>query len=160
MDRAYANALKRKEEIENELAKINSFLDLYRHFSGPEGEQIEPPPQESRGGGNKETTNPRASRFPKPPEIADMAERLIRGAGHPLTRAQIVERLETAGVELNSEDKPRYVGTILWREKDRFINIPGEGYTMEDMATPLQALEGIMQGDEDTDDEKDKGVFR
>ncbi|TIU00817.1 MAG: hypothetical protein E5W43_07140 [Mesorhizobium sp.] len=154
MDKAYANALRRKDEIEAELARINSFIAMYKHFSGPEGEQNEPSTQESSEAGNKETAAPRSIRFPKPSEIADMAERLIRGAGHPLTRAQIVERLEKADVELNSEDKPRYVGTILWREKGRFVNIPGEGYTMNDMATPLQALQGLMLPDEENDDEK------
>ncbi|MEI9431642.1 hypothetical protein [Mesorhizobium sp. Cs1299R1N3] len=158
MDRAYANALKRKEEIEAELARIDSFLDLYRHFAGPEGEQVEPLPD---GISNEEPAQSRVTRFPKPSEIADMAERVIRGADHPLTRADIVSRLESAGVSLNSDDKPRYVGTILWREKARFTNIPGQGYVMADMATPEQhAMDLIERGSgKEPEDEKEKSAF-
>ncbi|RWN17325.1 MAG: hypothetical protein EOR94_20780 [Mesorhizobium sp.] len=164
MDRAYANALKRKQEIEAELAKIDSFLEMYRQFSGPEQEQTEPAVNDSSGTGNEETMNPRSSRRLRPPEIADLAERVIRGAGHPLTRAEIVSRLESAGIELHSEDKPRYLGTILWREKARFVNVSGQGYIMADMVTPEQELEALLQlddqdQDEGQDDEKDKGIF-
>ncbi|UCI10471.1 hypothetical protein [Mesorhizobium sp. B1-1-8] len=161
MDRAYANALKRKQELEFELARIDSFLDMYRQFGGPEGEQIEPLVKESSGTGNKETLSPRQSRRLRPPEIADLAERVIRGAGHPLTRAEIVARLESAGIELHSEDKPRYIGTILWREKERFTNIAGQGYVMADMATPEGNVRDLIDRatDEEPDVGKEKGAF-
>ncbi|MBZ9760438.1 hypothetical protein LB553_06050 [Mesorhizobium sp. CA8] len=161
MDIAYSNALKRKKEIETELAKIDAFLDMYRQFSGSEQEQSEPHSDESPPAGNRETTSVRRPRRLRPHEIADLSEKVIRDAGHPLTRAEIVSRLESAGIELHSEDKPRYVGTILWREKTRFTNIPGAGYIMADMATPEQnALDLIDRSvGEETHDEKGKGAF-
>ena len=161
MNTAYANALKRKQEIEAELAKIDAFLDMYRQFSGSEPEQTEPSPEESFQAGSTGTASQRRSRRLRPHEIADLAERVIRGAGHPLTRAEIVSRLESAGIELHSEDKPRYVGTILWREKNRFTNIPGSGYVMADMATPEQnALDLIDKAiGEETENEKTKSAF-
>ncbi|RWF51803.1 MAG: hypothetical protein EOS50_27020 [Mesorhizobium sp.] len=161
MDRAYVNALKRKEEIEAELAKIDFFLDMYRQFGGPEREQSEPTPSESSETGNTETVVSRLSRRLRPTEIADLAERVIRGAGHPLTRAEIVARLESAGIELHSEDKPRYVGTILWREKERFTNIAGQGYVMADMATPEDNVRDLIDRatDEEPDDGKENGAF-
>ncbi|RVD17339.1 MAG: hypothetical protein EOS73_22465 [Mesorhizobium sp.] len=155
MDHAYANALKRKEEIERELAMVNSFLDLYRHFNGPEGEQTEPRVQESLDAANNEGGTNQAARSPKPSQIADIVERVIRGAGHPLTRSEIVSRLESAGIHLNSEDKPRYVGTILWREKSRFTNIPGKGYIMADMATPYDATSDMLAATEHPDEGPD-----
>lgn len=141
MDRAYANALKRKEELENELAKISVFLDMYRHFSGPEREQTEPNINASVMPISKESGSSPPRRRLRPHEIAVLAERVIRGADEPLTRAEIVTRLESAGVELHSDDKPRYVGTILWREKDRFINLAGRGYVTSDMAARWQGVE-------------------
>lgn len=141
MDRAYSNALKRKRELEEELAKTDAFLDMYRHFSGPEQEQDEPGNEASATPLPKESERSASRRRLRPHEIAALAERVIRGADEPLTRAEIVSRLENAGVELRSDDKPRYVGTILWREKDRFINLTGRGYVMADMAGRWQSAE-------------------
>jgi len=41
-------------------------------------------------------------------------------------------------VELESQDPPRYIGTILWRNSDRFINIPNEGYVLASRLTEEQ----------------------
>jgi hypothetical protein len=30
------------------------------------------------------------------------------------------------------DDKPRYIGTIMWRHKDRFVNLKGHGYWVAD----------------------------
>ncbi|EHK58745.1 hypothetical protein MAXJ12_03523 [Mesorhizobium alhagi CCNWXJ12-2] len=71
--------------------------------------------------------------------------------------------MESAGVELHSEDKPRYLGTILWREKERFTNIAGQGYVMSDMVTEqpsIMDLIGRAADEEETkNDEKDKSAF-
>ena len=53
---------------------------------------------------------------------------MIRDAGHPLTRGEIAERFALRDVALPGEDKPRYIGTIMWRNKAKFINIEGRGY--------------------------------
>lgn len=136
MDRAYANALKKKDELERELAKVNAFLAMYHEFSGSEREQTEPAGKESLPVDSSGNMTHRPRRRLRPSEIADLSERVIRGADGPLTRAEIVSRLENAGVEIHSEDKPRYVGTILWRQKNRFVNIDGKGYVMADMVRP------------------------
>ena len=36
------------------------------------------------------------------------------------------------GVPLPSEDTARYSGTILWRQSNRFVNVPGKGYYLID----------------------------
>ena len=35
---------------------------------------------------------------------------------------------EARDVEIPATDKARYVGTIMWRNKSKFLNIEGRGY--------------------------------
>ena len=71
-----------------------------------------------------------------PHEIADQAARLIEAAGRPLTRSQIVEKLRENGVQLAGTDINKNVGTILWRQKGRFVNLRKLGYWLADRALP------------------------
>lgn len=71
-----------------------------------------------------------------PHEIADQAARLIEEAGRPLTRSQIVEMLKERGVLLVGSDVNKNVGTILWRQKGRFVNLPKLGYWLADKPLP------------------------
>lgn len=132
MSDAYYNALKRKKELLEELAKVETFLELFPAFNRPKTEQIVSSDVDSSVGNLGE--NPRADgRRIRPAELADIVERMIREIGHPMTRGEIVEALEQRDVILPAKDKARYVGTILWREGERFINVPKEGYVAKDM---------------------------
>lgn len=71
-----------------------------------------------------------------PHEIADQAARLIEEAGRPLTRSQIVDKLRENGVHLVGNDINKNVGTILWRQKGRFVNLPKLGYWLADRPLP------------------------
>lgn len=163
MDSAYANALKRKEELENELRDVETFLSLYRRFQGSQRQENNPDSPPSNDDLFVNDGYGRKVRALRPPEIADRAEELIRAAKRPLTRAEIVKEMERLGYVLNSDDKPRYVGTILWRQKDRFTNIPGEGYITTEMATRDQRYENILmmaRGDEEPDDGSETGEVK
>lgn len=134
-DVAYANALKRREELQRELLELDRFLALYRQFSGTNLEQIE---SKRLGGGLLQTPqgtlNLQVAKL-GPSEYAAMAERLIREARHPLTRGELADGLLNRGVSFPTEDVPRYLGTILWRNRHKFINVPGQGYTLPDLLT-------------------------
>ena len=71
-----------------------------------------------------------------PNEIADQAAQLIEDAGRPLTRSQIVQKLKERGVQLAGGDINKNVGTILWRQKGRFVNLPRLGYWLADKRLP------------------------
>lgn len=132
MSDAYYNALKRKRELQEELAKVETFLELFPTFSRPKTEQIVSSDVDSSVGNLGE--NPRTDRRRiKPAELADIVERVIREKDHPMTRGEIVEALEQRDVILPAKDKARYVGTILWREGERFVNVPKKGYVVKDM---------------------------
>jgi len=74
-----------------------------------------------------------------PDNYAAIADRYIREANRPLTRTELQERFRRDGIELPSSDGARYLGTILWRNRHRFVNIPGRGYWVENhVDQPLQ----------------------
>jgi len=142
-----AKALTRKAELETELAEVERFLALGRKLFGTGPEPSDTPGMrksdpETRTGASKE-------RRLGPPEFADMAERIIKDEGHPMSRTELVAALEARGADLPSDDKPRYLGTIMWRQRVRFVNIPGKGYWLRD--EPNEAA-GYAPGDIETDD--------
>lgn len=72
----------------------------------------------------------------RPDEIALHMERIIREAGRPMTRGEIVKAFEVRDLKIPYDDKGRYVGTIAWRHKGTFVNIPGQGYWLRDEPRP------------------------
>lgn len=72
----------------------------------------------------------------RPDEIAQHMERIIRAAGRPMTRGEIVKAFEARDLKIPYDDKGRYVGTIAWRHKGTFVNLPGQGYWLRDEPRP------------------------
>jgi hypothetical protein len=128
------NALKRRDVLRAELARIERFIEDYRAFSD-EGTIVEPVAVATVGSGgnlkdNQGVDNYRGRRLGKtaPSEIARLMERIIREVGRPMTRGEIVEAVARRDVEIPAQDKKRYVGTIAWRHKGIFVNVEGRGY--------------------------------
>ena len=72
----------------------------------------------------------------RPDDVSDLRARVIREVGRPLTRGEIVTAFDRRDVEIPYEDKGRYIGTIAWRNKGRFVNIEGRGYWLRDEPLP------------------------
>lgn len=102
-------ARQRRREIETELASIDQFLADYSKFSGA-------PVITKRPG--------------RPEEIAKAVTSILREAKVPMQRGAILAALTERGVVIISPDRERYLGTILWRWRSRFVNEPGRGYRM------------------------------
>ena len=152
MATAVHNALKRKKELERELGEINRFLALYDQFSDANpstrtklaaigGKESVESDLHKSGSGDVEKMRGR------PAEFAGLMEQAIRAHNRPLSRTELVAILEASDVDIPSEDKPRYLGTILWRHKDKFVNVSGKGYLMEDMLPPDQAAKERRMSD-------------
>ena len=147
MDQALINALKRQKELRKELAEIEEFLRLYQQFSGADQEHT-PPVNTGDGpthGGAREPTQ-RGPREPTqgpvrsgPKAVADVAAGILKDLGVPLTRGELATELELRKVSLpgkDRENRARYVGTILWRNPERFEQIKGRGYWLKDTPIP------------------------
>lgn len=127
MDAAYENAIKRKTKLKQELAEIENFLKLFRRFSGATIEAAGSSEPQPMNGSSESDLKRRTN----PAEFADQAAAVLEEAGKPMSRTALAEALEKKGVILPSEDKARYLGTILWRNQNRFTNINGKGYWLK-----------------------------
>jgi len=138
MDQALANALKRKAELEKELGEINRFLTLYDRFTAgtePVGSDVS-----ISGPGATYVITARTGRGKsrgRPADFAEIMERVLRDISRPLTRTELVDALEQRDVKIPSDDKARYLGTILWRNRNRFINIPNQGYWLKSVPNAI-----------------------
>lgn len=72
-----------------------------------------------------------------PEEIANAVETLMREHGKPMTRFELIGPIEKLGLVIGGFDKPRNVGTILWRS-GRFTST-GEGYWPSNLERPSAA---------------------
>ncbi|MEO6092027.1 MAG: hypothetical protein ABIT04_03710 [Novosphingobium sp.] len=129
-------------DYERVAARINALLSAsaegaITHDTAPVAAETQPSPVD-----NSETV--RRRRGPKgssPEAIADAATAIIKQHGRPMTRFALIEPLEAQGFKIGGFDKPRNLGTILWRS-GRFENT-GEGYWPKrepDDARPVQTL--------------------
>lgn len=139
MPDAVTNALKRKAELESELNEIEQFLALHRKFSGEVVESAAPHEQSEDPIKGDEVINRlmAASHISekargRPADFASVIYDLIDRAGVPMSRATIIEKIERRGVKIPSIDKERYISTILWRHRDRFVNLQNYGYWIKD----------------------------
>jgi hypothetical protein len=139
MNRALANALREKEELRKRLAEIDEFLRLYERFSDAAGG-----PMEGKSNGVYDQaahSEPISGHFIQhgPDAVVRVCTAILQDFGVPLTRGELAAELEARRVRLPGKDKEnraRYVGTILWRNQDRFENIEGKGYWLKGIPIP------------------------
>jgi hypothetical protein len=125
----------RREALRKEIAKIDDFLELYREIVGTPLENVEV------NVARKAVENgPRRlrRRVGKPGAVSshDLGPQLraiMEEHGAPMKRGHILEALEARGITLAGVNPGKYLGTILWRMREAFINIEGYGYWPRDL---------------------------
>ena len=147
MDPVIQNAIRRRSELRNELRDIDKFLELYQAFKGgKEPRQMtmdvkEPGLDSEEQMESKEPILSTVSSTSETPEAEEDLPGLTREqlkphihdvimeAGKPLTRGQILQRLDAKEVRVGGKyDRSKNMGTILWRLRDDFVNLHGRGY--------------------------------
>lgn len=163
MDKAVENALARRTEIRRELEEIERFLGLYDRFKSLGSAQptlgimtattaIADAAQSSIYASNAAQSWPRPapkqehieSSAPQKPtkslsreELRPHIEAIIREAGRPLTRGNLLRKLDQRGTPVGGEaDRAKNMGTIMWRLKEHFVNLPGYGYWLKNEPYP------------------------
>lgn len=139
----YRQAIARREMLRNELHDIEQFIELFEKYFGSNYSSIEQSNEASLASCSRGVDDAPNKRRNNPKVIADLAEKAIESAGRPLQRGELVDIIEGMGVPIHSEDKPRYIGTILWRNEDRFENIEGKGYWLK--ARKIPDYESLFQ---------------
>lgn len=120
---------KKRDELLLELNRLDQLTKAVASYHPPNIDrdtQQEPPPKRirrKRGG---------------PSEFAMIMEEVLKDAGRPLNRFELVDEIERCGFPITSIDKPRYIGTIAWRQRKTFIHIVGHGYWLKH--TPLPEI--------------------
>lgn len=158
MDDAVQNAINRRRVLEAELRDIDTFLTLHKRFAGTKSEKAESGAfdtdvpmhvLEKALAANTEylgvfekvahhaaealrTSRPRG----RPADLARIMETIIKDANRPLSRSEIAAEMLKRGHEIPSDDKPRYLGTILWRNGDIFEQVEGRGYWLKGRPVP------------------------
>jgi hypothetical protein len=143
MDQAVIKALKEKKELQRRLAVVDQFLRLYEQFSEPD----QAPVEDRQPVDKTETVTRTVQREPThgyfvqhgPKAVVTVSRGILQDFGVPLTRGELATELEIRRVRLPGKDKEsraRYVGTILWRNPDRFENIEGRGYWLKGVLIP------------------------
>jgi len=133
MEPAYQNALRKRsdavrrlEEAQSEIARIDDFLKLYQEFGGSvdafvgevSGQNAEP------SSANRERPTKGLTRA----EGAPIIRELILRNGSPMQRSALLEALNENGTPVGGVDPLNNLGTMMWRMKDKFVNIEGSGY--------------------------------
>ena len=124
-----ANLLKRREELRLESEALDRLIDTYRSLAMLKHE----PPAEQLALWSG--VRSRKARSDYVAEMLDEARRLIIGEGRPLTRSELVRRLEAEGYVIDGADKPKVLGTNIWRSK-KFDHVEGKGYWPKNVPMP------------------------
>lgn len=160
-DEIIRRLLKRREAALRELQRVDELIKLYQEVKRGEDDNEHAPTVSNLLFGHPvdENVRPhqlrRTPRFSpgqkvRPREVGPIARRLMLDNGRPMTRTELLEALKESGVQLAGSDEARYLGTIMWRLRDEFINIEGHGYWPRDI--PCESV-GYVPGDDEESDQ-------
>ena len=124
-----AKVLKRREELRIESEALNQLIKTYSALMFLESEPE--PPQLNFW----EAQRSRKARSAYVAELMGEIRRMIVGEGRPLTRSELVRRLEAKGYVIEGGDKAKVLGTNIWRS-GQFTHLEGRGYWPKDVALP------------------------
>lgn len=113
--------LKRRDELRVESEALEKLIDTYRQLSLLEREEEVDQLDLWKGGRS------RRARSAYVAEMMASARRLILSEGRPLSRSELLRRLEGEGYIIDGADKSKVLGTNLWRS-GQFQHIEKRGY--------------------------------
>ena len=125
--------IEKRDQLRQELQKIDNFLELYRDLTGTELVQTEPSGKLANVDNFRRRGRKRTPGTVSPSDLGPMIRRILLEHGKPMTRSELLRALEGRDVKLAGEDKARYLGTIMWRMREAFVNIDGYGYWPKDV---------------------------
>jgi hypothetical protein len=122
MDDLLQKAYQRRDELRAALTAVENFIKSYSSVASGADH-----PDLFGAAGKEAQTQSRADQREAVRAAIEAAEKFILDEGRPLTRGDLVRRLESAGHVLDGADKNKVLGTNLWRS-GKFLNLKGAGY--------------------------------
>lgn len=114
--------LKRKEELRIESEALENLISAYTSLSRLQGGLHDPPQLDLW-----KVRNSTKARSAYVVELLGEVRRIIIAEGRPMSRGELVRRLEDAGYVIDGGDKSKVLGTNIWRSK-KFEHVEGRGY--------------------------------
>lgn len=134
-DKAYEAALQKRAKLLQELENIEQFLRMYDHFAT--GRPLKKSSRSSDVGTLRSdsagTSRRVAGRSPSKEKVAEAAREILLAHGKPMTRAELLDNLDSRGLVIVGTNRVKNMGTMMWRLRDQFVNIEGYGYWPKDM---------------------------
>ena len=150
-DRAYQNALRRREKLKKELADVDLFISLYQMFKGDSTTvEAAPKPLPPAPPKPRVKTSTRQRRGLAKETLSPIIKDILMAHGRPMTRGHLVNALRSRDISITGTNPGKNMGTTMWRLRNEFINIEGQGYWPVD--EPCEAV-GYKPGATNSDDE-------
>jgi reverse gyrase len=124
-----ANLLKRRDELRLESEALDNLISTYQRLMMLGKEQDLTQLNLSLGATSRRAKSAYVS------EMLAEARRMIISEGRPMTRSELIRRLEAEGYVVEGRDKSKVLGTNIWRSK-QFEHIEGRGYWPKDVPLP------------------------
>jgi hypothetical protein len=124
-----AKALKRREELRLESEALESLINAYSGLMHLQTDQTSS--QMSLWSAQRS----RRARTAYVAELMSVIRRIMVAEGKPLTRSELLRRLEAQGQVIEGGDKAKVLGTNIWRS-GQFQHIEGRGYWPSDLELP------------------------
>jgi hypothetical protein len=125
------------EFIKDEIQKIDVFLQLWKQYAkteGEQGEEVEATPERPNIRRIIDRIEKYQAKRLSRKEYAQKSREIILENGEPMTRGELVVAFRDKGLHIGGTDKRKNMGTIMWRLRDKFVNIEGRGYWPKDVA--------------------------
>jgi hypothetical protein len=125
-------ALKRRDELRAEVEALNKFIQDYQRLVAAQ------PRNDDDAVTQLNLWAGTSRRSLKSEDVALLLEevrRLILSENRPLTRSELVRRLEDRGYKIVGRDKAKVLGTNIWRSQ-KFQHVEGRGYWPTDLPLP------------------------
>lgn len=124
-DDVFNEVVERRNSLLQELVELEQFINAYK------------PATKTKSPISHKKVNPvRARRRGAPNQFVALIEQVIKDAGKPLSRADIVSEIESKEISIPGQHKTKYVGTLMWREREKFIHIVDHGYWLKYQPLP------------------------
>lgn len=138
MDETVRKALKKQKELIEEVQRLEDFIRTYEELSGlliPRDEMIAVVKDGDKtvNAIKKRIDGRHVKRRNNVKKLISISERLINESKRALTRGELADAMEREGVSVFANDVPKYLGTLLWRNPDRFVQIEGSGYITKEL---------------------------
>jgi hypothetical protein len=127
-----------------EMREVETFITQYARFSGESELHVDadiktPDPEKLDAALPRADDSTDSSGPVSQEQFESDTRRILIENGRPMKRGLLVKRFHSHGLRVGGSDEAKEIknfGVKIWKAKEKFVNIPGEGYWPKDVACP------------------------